>query len=219
MKRTSNNKNSVIVTAVAVLLLLVVFVVKNMLALPSEEAAPTADVASLEASLEMSQSELQEFVQESMSELVSETFEDEQQESTLWQSEAESETGQQASDEEYSQPSQEQIEQTPAESQISAETIPEVLQETSSVTYKFRKAQYLTEHFEKHGAEFSYTTEEEYLAGANRVIQNPEALHKLEAEDGDDVYFVESTNEFVVVSTDGYIRTYFIANIDYYNRQ
>ncbi len=51
------------------------------------------------------------------------------------------------------------------------------------------------------------------------MINNPDALHKLEKEDGDDVYFVEDTNEFVVVSTDGYIRTYFIADIDYYNRQ
>ena len=67
--------------------------------------------------------------------------------------------------------------------------------------------------------EFPYDTEEAYLQGANNVINNPDALHKLEEEDGDDVYFVEDTNEFVVVSTDGYIRTYFIADIDYYNRQ
>lgn len=76
-------------------------------------------------------------------------------------------------------------------------------------TYFFRKAEYLQEHFEKHGAEFGYSTTDEYLAGANRVIASPEALHKLEAEDGDDVYYLESTNEFVIVSTDGYLRTYF----------
>lgn len=86
-------------------------------------------------------------------------------------------------------------------------------------TYEFRKPRYLTEHFEKHGEEFPYDTEEAYLQGANMVINNPEALHKLEAEDGDDVYYVEATNEFVVVSTDGYIRTYFKADMDYYNRQ
>ena len=93
--------------------------------------------------------------------------------------------------------------------------------ESTDLKYKFRKPAYLTEHFEKHGAEFPYATEEEYLAGANKVIGNPNALHKLEAEDGDDVYYVESTNEFVIVSTDGYIRTYFKPNsgIDYYNRQ
>ena len=89
----------------------------------------------------------------------------------------------------------------------------------SERTYEFRKHRYLTEHFEKHGDEFPYDTEEAYLQGANNVINNPDALHKFEEEDGDDVYFVEDTNEFVVVSTDGYIRTYFIADIDYYNRQ
>lgn len=89
------------------------------------------------------------------------------------------------------------------------------------ILYQFRKAEYLEQHFEKHGEEFDYATKEEYLAGANRVIQSPDALHKLEAEDGDDVYYLEETNEFVIVSKDGYIRTYFrpSAGIDYYNRQ
>ena len=102
MKRTNNNKSSVIITAVAVLLFLVVFVVKNVFTLPSEEITSTVDVASLEASMEMSQPEQQEFVQESMPDLVSETFDEEQQASTLWQSETESETVQQASGEEQS---------------------------------------------------------------------------------------------------------------------
>lgn len=76
-------------------------------------------------------------------------------------------------------------------------------------TYNFRKAEYLQEHFEKHGAEFGYASAEEYLAGANRVIASADALHKLEAEDGDDVYYLEAANEFVIVSTDGFLRTYF----------
>lgn len=96
-------------------------------------------------------------------------------------------------------------------------TIPEEYAET----YEFRKQQYLDEHFAKHGEEFDYETAEEYLAGANRVINDPNSLYKTEAEDGDHVYYLESTNEFVVVSTDGYIRTYFkpSAGIDYFNRQ
>lgn len=87
--------------------------------------------------------------------------------------------------------------------------------------YEFRKQQYLDEHFEKHGLEFDYENADEYLAGANRVINDPSSLHKTESEDGDYIYYLESTNEFVVVSTDGYIRTYFkpSAGIDYYNRQ
>lgn len=92
----------------------------------------------------------------------------------------------------------------------------------SSVTsYTFRNDEYLTEHFNKHGSEFSYATKEEYQQGANNVINSSKALHKKEAEDNDDIYYIEDTNEFVVLSTDGYIRTYFkpSGGIDYYNRQ
>ncbi|MDE7327197.1 MAG: hypothetical protein K2N63_13140, partial [Lachnospiraceae bacterium] len=91
----------------------------------------------------------------------------------------------------------------------------------TEILYEFRRESYLEQHFEKHGGEFDYATKEEYLEGANRVIQSPDALHKIEAEDGDDIYYLEETNEFVVVSTDGYIRTYFrpSAGINYYNRQ
>ncbi len=94
-------------------------------------------------------------------------------------------------------------------------------QDEVEILYEFRRVSYLEQHFEKHGNEFEYATKEEYLAGANRVIQSPDALHKIEAEDGDDIYYLEETNEFVVVSTDGYIRTYFrpSAGIAYYNRQ
>lgn len=86
---------------------------------------------------------------------------------------------------------------------------------------QFRNENYLAEHFEKHGKEFNYATKEEYLEGANKVVFSDTALHKTEAEDGDDVYYLEDTNEFVIVSTDGYIRTYFKPEdgIDYYNRQ
>ena len=144
----------------------------------------------------------------------------EDQVSSSWQ--PESEHGQQTWDGGETQPSGGQTGQSVSggmELERSSKVASEILQETPDVTYSFRKESYLTEHFEKHGAEFPYETEEEYLAGANNVIRNPEALHKLEAEDGDDVYFVENTNEFVVVSADGFIRTYFKADIDYYNRQ
>ena len=95
------------------------------------------------------------------------------------------------------------------------------VQEPVAILYEFRKDEYLQQHFEKHGAEFPYDTAEEYLAGANRVVQSPDVLHKTEAEDGDDVYYLEASNEFVIVSKDGYLRTYFkpSAGIDYYNRQ
>ncbi len=94
-------------------------------------------------------------------------------------------------------------------------------EDESSPSYQFRNDKYLSQHFEKHGSEFGYVTKEEYLAGANKVISSKDALHKTEAEDGDDVYYLEASNEFVIVSADGYIRTYFkpSGGIDYYNRQ
>lgn len=89
------------------------------------------------------------------------------------------------------------------------------------ITYTFRYDNLLESHYEKHGIDMGFETAEDYLAAANAVINNPDALHKIEAEDGDDVYYVEATNEFVVVAPDGYIRTYFLPDdgIDYYNRQ
>lgn len=92
-------------------------------------------------------------------------------------------------------------------------------QENDTSQYTFRSPYLLQEHFEKHGREMGYANAAAYVAGANRVIHSPDALHKYEAEDGDDVYFMEATGEIVFVSGDGYIRTYFIADINYYNRQ
>ena len=96
-----------------------------------------------------------------------------------------------------------------------------VSEESSEQTYYFRNDELLTSHFQKHGNEFSYNTKEEYEAGASAVINNPKALHKTESKDGDDVYYVEDTNEFVVLSTDGYIRTYFkpSGGKSYYDRK
>ena len=77
------------------------------------------------------------------------------------------------------------------------------------VEYTFRNAKLLEEHFVKHGMEMGFATEEEYQKAASDVANNPDSLHKLEKDDGDDVYYLEETNEFVVISVDGFIRTYF----------
>lgn len=92
------------------------------------------------------------------------------------------------------------------------------------IEYHFRNQKLLNQHFEKHGGEFSefnYITAQDYEKGASDVINNPNALFKTEAEDGDGVYYIEQSNEFVVLSTDGYIRTYFrpTRGIEYFNRQ
>lgn len=91
----------------------------------------------------------------------------------------------------------------------------------SDTRYTFRSENLLQEHYQKHGLAMGFDNSEEYLDAANRVVNNPEALHKIEQEDGDDVYYLESCNELVIVSTDGYIRTYFSPDdgIEYYKRQ
>lgn len=93
---------------------------------------------------------------------------------------------------------------------------------TAYKEYHFRSSKLLNEHFEKHGKpEMGFKTAAAYEKAASDVINNPNALHKTEKEDGDFCYYVEKTNEFVVLSKDGYIRTYFkpSAGISYYNRQ
>lgn len=99
--------------------------------------------------------------------------------------------------------------------------IPSTGTDNTEIIYTFHYPEQLKEHYEKHGIDMGYDSPEAYLEGANRVVASKEALHKLEAEDGDDVYYLEDTNEFVIVSGKGYIRTYFMPSdgIDYFNRQ
>lgn len=79
-----------------------------------------------------------------------------------------------------------------------------------NVDYYFRSEKLLSQHYDKHGRDMGFASAAEYEKAASAVINNPEALYKTEAEDGDGVYYIEETNEFVVLSTDGYIRTYFL---------
>lgn len=115
-----------------------------------------------------------------------------------------------------------QEEQTPLpEASVTNPPREEQTPSPETTVYTFRSEKLLLDHYKKHGIEMGFDSAEAYAEAANQVIHNPDVLHKLEAEDGDDVYYLEATNEFVVVSTDGYIRTYFNPDdgIDYYNRQ
>ena len=93
-------------------------------------------------------------------------------------------------------------------------------QQVSANAYEFRSNSLMNSHYDKHGKEMGYASAQEYVAGANAVVVNPAALHKKQAEDGDDVYYLQATDELVIVSTDGYLRTYFNpGGVDYFNRQ
>ena len=85
----------------------------------------------------------------------------------------------------------------------------------------FRTPEKLIEHFYEHGEQTKCDSAEEYLIKANMVIQNPESQSKYETDEGDNdkIYYLSETGEIVFVSTDGYIRTYFVADDEYFERQ
>lgn len=104
---------------------------------------------------------------------------------------------------------------------VDATTTEKPESEEEQAQYTFRNKYRLDEHYEKHGKDMGFEDAKSYEKAASDVINDPRALHKTEAEDGDDVYYIEETNDFVILSSDGYIRTYFWPNdgIKYYKRQ
>lgn len=102
-----------------------------------------------------------------------------------------------------------------------ATPVPTEAPEMEIVEYRFRNKKLLEQHYDKHGKEMGFKSASDYEKAASAVVNNPDALHKIEQEDGDYVFYLEATNEFVIVSTDGYLRTYFLpsAGKKYYDRQ
>jgi len=69
----------------------------------------------------------------------------------------------------------------------------------------------LSDHFLKHGAEFGFKTEKEYLTAAQNFVStkgNRGVLSTVRAN-GDTVIYNPTTNEFAVVTNSGSIRTFF----------
>ena len=97
----------------------------------------------------------------------------------------------------------------------------ETATEKAYQAYYFRSSKLLNDHYDKHGKEMGFKSAKDYEKAASDVINNPNALTKREKEDNDYVFYVEATNEFVILSEDGYIRTYFNPSSGkaYYDRQ
>lgn len=85
------------------------------------------------------------------------------------------------------------------------------------IIYRFRCADFLDEHFEKHKAEVGARSKTEYLKMANAVIFNKRAKKKRDPGTQDAVFFVPPTGEVVFVSDDGYIRSYYITKKSFQN--
>lgn len=108
----------------------------------------------------------------------------------------------------------EQLQQSESQTVVEEQYVQEII-------YSFRNEKLLNDHYEKHGKEMGFDSAESYEAAANEVIHHPDTLHRIEEEDGDDVYYLEENNGFVIVSIDGYIRTFFYPDdgLEYFNRQ
>lgn len=90
--------------------------------------------------------------------------------------------------------------------------------DTCIYPHTFYDVHSMVEHYVKHGKETNCKDMEEYLYKTNFLIGRKNILSKKQ-KDGDTAYFDPHTNEFAVVAKAGYIRTYFIASLSYYNKQ
>ena len=79
----------------------------------------------------------------------------------------------------------------------------------------------LQAHFSKHGYQFGDITESDYLADARKLLDASPGVDVLEKvrDNGDIEHYRKSTHEFAVMTRTGRIRTFFIANDGYWNRQ
>lgn len=79
---------------------------------------------------------------------------------------------------------------------------------------QFQTQALLQRHFEKHQAEFGVISIQEYLRKATQLADKPlsEDVVQLVRSDKSISKYCFSTNEFVVITKDGYIRTYFKPN-------
>lgn len=87
-----------------------------------------------------------------------------------------------------------------------------------------------TKHFKKHGRDFGFKTEQEYVAAAVKFTTeplSPEVLVNIQ-KDNDIAFYNPKTAEYAVKTRNGYIRTYFrlnprihgyASNTDYFNAQ
>lgn len=228
MKKKGNSNSKLIALLLLIVMVVAWFVICKPLGDSNENFDNSNDYV-----VEESSEQINEASESENSSLVAEVVEPEGEEQNVEITDQESndlagETVEAEVTEENSQP--EVIEQTEqlVETQVDVQEsetqeVTEQPQQATEVvaSYKFRNSKLLNQHYEKHGIEMGFASAADYEAAASAVITNPNALSKTEAEDGDFVYYVQSTNEFVVLSTDGYIRTYFnpSSGIKYYNKQ
>jgi pyocin large subunit-like protein len=102
-----------------------------------------------------------------------------------------------------------------------AETVAPAADQLVQNGLDFRTAEGLVDHFTRHAAEFGYNTPEAYLQGAQNLASGGEGVQTFVRAGGDQLFYRAATNEFGVVSADGFLRTYFRpeAGLDYWLSQ
>lgn len=85
--------------------------------------------------------------------------------------------------------------------------------------FRFKNNEELKEHFIKHGRECNCKTPKKYLKTANKIIKSRKSLKKLQNDDCDLVYFNKKTGGIVFVSPKGYIRSFYLTDIEYFKKQ
>lgn len=86
-----------------------------------------------------------------------------------------------------------------------------IIKVKTSSSRKFVSEQLFQKHYDKHLSEFGEISKERYLEKANALADAPlsEDIVQLVRSDGSIAKYCYSTNEFVVVTADGNIKTYF----------
>jgi pyocin large subunit-like protein len=82
---------------------------------------------------------------------------------------------------------------------------------TKSNSYSFKTPELLQGHFDDHGSLLGYSSEVEYLQGANNLFAAGPGVEKIiRSSDSATLFWRTSTYEFGVLSSDGIIQTYFL---------
>ena len=80
---------------------------------------------------------------------------------------------------------------------------------TDTEAYTFSGIDIRDELYESFGTDMGYSSAEQYEHGASSVVSDPDAIMKIKRETADRLYYVEATNELVVLSYDGFIKSYY----------
>jgi pyocin large subunit-like protein len=75
----------------------------------------------------------------------------------------------------------------------------------------FKSQELLDSHYAKHVGEFGNVTKDQYLKGAQNLVNSNSGGNILTKPrtNGDTLFYNKATNEFAVKASDGTIRTYF----------